>query len=583
MSAYGESLALDLATVVVVKCVAIGIHVIRNSGRYSKEPQELNLRMRVQISIWEAIKTKFEDPEIRKRIREADVIVYYNVMKHLHGLLREYLERTLEAGKEKTELLQNTSTADWFRKVEETDLLGRIDEHEKRRTFKFWSELKSEVEWTVLKKGKTEGIVDGIEAWGTRLQALAANTIPVMFSEANLETIVRHVIDKTGYLPENNIKAQMIAARAGSVTSFDFELEGIKVIEEGPCRLDARRIDYRGNEGFIRPPRPGPIIDNTSITTDQERRPQLGGMERRQWAWLASEDGKEHTPVIVEFKVRPSPGMTRGPEQGTRQEGDDGNDNPEMLDRLVRTLRVAASRPNTFHVMYCEGWFEERDYFGIVYRLPPIEGQFRCESLGNIINYKEYQDLLRLDLDHRLKLARALAWTVFELHSVNWVHQSLHPDNILLFGEDVAGQVQFEWSSPYIVGFDSSRSIRDFSGPIRRRAQLTSLLYTHPDRHFDKPYARFVRIHDIYSLGVILLELGRLSSLLEDPKFKKGQASLKEAFVAEALNLPSVLGQTYKEIVLTCLNGQLVDQAHMKFLTSEFRSQVCHKLNQIRL
>lgn len=583
MTAFGEALALELASVVIVKCVTIGIHVIQNARTYSKEAQGFNLRLKVQISIWEAIKMKFEDPEVRKRIRETDVIVYYNVMKHLHGLLREYVERTLKAGNEKTELLQNTSAADWFRKVEEKDILGKIDEGRKKTVFKFWSEIKEEVEWTIFKKGRTEGIVIGIELWGTRLQELAANTIPVMFSEASIQQVVRHVIDETGCLAENNIKGQMIAARAVNATSLG-ELKGMKDVEEGPFKLDARRVDYRGGKGFISPPRPGPIINPNTTGPDKDMRPQLGGSERRQWAWLRSEDGKEYIPIIVEFKIRPTESRmrTRGVPEENPLEGDDENDSTEILDRLVRTLRLAARKQNTFHVMYCEGWFQERDHFGIVYRLPPINGQFRCESLGNIINYKEYQELLRRDLDNRLKLARALAWTLFELHSVHWVHESLHPDNIVLFGEEVAGQVQFDWSSPYILGFDSSRSIRDFSGPLRLRAQLTSLLYTHPDRHPNKPYERFSKFHDIYSLGVILLELGQLSSLLQDSKFKNAQ-NLKETFAAESLNLPSVLGQTYKEVVLACINGQFVDRAHVQFLTSEFRSQVCHKLDQIRL
>jgi hypothetical protein len=42
----------------------------------------------------------------------------------------------------------------------------------------------------------------------------------------------------------------------------------------------------------------------------------------------------------------------------------------EILDRLVRTLRLAAQRQQTFNVLYCKGWFEERDHFGIVYSLP---------------------------------------------------------------------------------------------------------------------------------------------------------------------------------------------------------------------
>jgi hypothetical protein len=44
---------------------------------------------------------------------------------------------------------------------------------------------------------------------------------------------------------------------------------------------------------------------------------------------------------------------------------------------------------------------------------------------------------------------------MFQLHSVDWLHKSFHPNNILLFGNPVSGAVQFDWSAPYVVGFDS--------------------------------------------------------------------------------------------------------------------------------
>jgi len=60
------------------------------------------------------------------------------------------------------------------------------------------------------------------------------------------------------------------------------------------------------------------------------------------------------------------------------------------------------------------------------------------------------------------------------------------------------------------------------------------------DRQPETPYERFQKTHDIYSLEPILLELGLLSGLGLDPKFKKGD-DLNKTFAAEAFSLPSVL------------------------------------------
>jgi len=102
--------------------------------------------------------------------------------------------------------------------------------------------------------------------------------------------------------------------------------------------------------------------------------------------------------------------------------------------------------------------------------------------LGNILLKDEYRELLSKSLENRLILAKALAWTLFELHSVNWVHESFHPDNILLFAEEVEPDVcHFDWSTSYVISFDSSRTNNSHSGKFNPKAQWTSHIYTHPD------------------------------------------------------------------------------------------------------
>jgi hypothetical protein len=47
-----------------------------------------------------------------------------------------------------------------------------------------------------------------------------------------------------------------------------------------------------------------------------------------------------------------------------------------------------------------------------------------------------------------------LAWTLYEFHTADWVHESFTPDNILFFvtkGEN--STFCCDWSSPYVVGF----------------------------------------------------------------------------------------------------------------------------------
>jgi serine/threonine protein kinase len=174
----------------------------------------------------------------------------------------------------------------------------------------------------------------------------------------------------------------------------------------------------------------------------------------------------------------------------------------------------------------------------------------KCESLGNILLHEEYRFLMESDLSNRLKLARALAWTIFELHSVGWVHKSFHPNNILLFGEQNASQeVEFDWSSPYVVGFDSSRANTGVSGKLDFRAQWANRVYTHPDHQVNE-YTRYQKFHDLYSLGVVLLEIGMLQSFLgnrDNEWTRAAPEKLKELFVEKAQVLKPVLGKIYAD------------------------------------
>ena len=572
----GSSLAVELVAEIILKTINIGIHVIQNSRLYQSEDETIRLRLRIQIGIWRAIDAKLRESEIKKRIRPVDVATYYDIMKTLHKLMHKYVERKCQPGKTKTDILKSTSAAELSKEIEERDILKPLSEGEKAQNWGFWLRLKEEVAWTVWRKEKNERLVMEIEFWGTKLDSFSSWTIPSMFPQPTKEDIA---IIADSRLNRTNFKGQLMLAKSASTTVA--AIAGLSVTEEGPFIIGEDRITML-EKGFVKPSTPGRQLTEEDIALERERRTELGGIERRQWVKFKAMDGTEKL-AIIEFKARPSPEDARFPL------GDQYITNE--VARLIRTLRTAAQKPETFRVLYCEGWYEAKDHLGLIYRLPSGFTNLKCESLGNILLKQKYKELLQSDLENRLKLAKSLAWTLFELHSVNWVHKSFNPDNILLFGDEVQedktkpAELKFDWSSPYLAGFDSSRSTTDESGRLDFRAQWTVRLYTHPNRQLG--YERYEKIHDIYSLGVVLLEIGRLGSFMEERRSDKlnkaAPSQLKGIFVEEAKSLRTVLGTAYGEVVLACLNGEFSDPKDDYLLSGEFRSQVCEKLSLIKI
>lgn len=90
----------------------------------------------------------------------------------------------------------------------------------------------------------------------------------------------------------------------------------------------------------------------------------------------------------------------------------------------------------------------------------------------------------------------------------NWLHKSLRSDNVIFF-RDVKGRI--DYSKPYISGFDFSRPARkDEPTEIASQDDIMHNLYRYPSIQSSQVAHRpgFKKSFDIYSLGVVLQEIG---------------------------------------------------------------------------
>ena len=170
-------------------------------------------------------------------------------------------------------------------------------------------------------------------------------------------------------------------------------------------------------------------------------------------------------------------------------------------------------------------------------------------------------------LNELLAQAKSLARSVFFIHTARFVHKNIRPENILVF-EDVT----HETSKLYLVGFEKFRADREHSMKFGDGLWECDL-YRHPERQGSQPEKFYVMQHDIYSLGVVLLEIGlRISFVtpsnigpaphqelkvfdMHSDKDEPGQAkSFKKRFTDLATQrLPGHMGQIYTDVVLSCL------------------------------
>lgn len=177
----------------------------------------------------------------------------------------------------------------------------------------------------------------------------------------------------------------------------------------------------------------------------------------------------------------------------------------------------------------------------------------------------------RLD---RLAMAKHLVKAVFSVHLYDFVHKNIRPETLMCFGtvaEEQSGRLP---QNAFLIGFEVMRIARGESDRAQTRsAQEAANLYHHPQRLHDDS-KRYLTEHDVYSLGVCLLEIGLWRSFVtydghgarvgNDLRLPDGRIPSADAIKDHFVNLAgselvAAMGFEYREVVrrcLTCLDGE---------------------------
>jgi hypothetical protein len=166
---------------------------------------------------------------------------------------------------------------------------------------------------------------------------------------------------------------------------------------------------------------------------------------------------------------------------------------------------------------------------------------------------------------------------------VGWVHQGIASYNIVFFYDDV-GNV--DYANPYLCGFEYARH-EGAPSSARIVEQFELNVYRHPERQ-GIPNASHHKEHDIYSYGVLLLEIG-LWDLAEE-LFRSRKKEITPRDMAKRLRntarkeLGFYAGTAYQNATTLCLDTSLgVDVADEKidlFLAKSFEDDVLAEIKK---
>ena len=262
--------------------------------------------------------------------------------------------------------------------------------------------------------------------------------------------------------------------------------------------------------------------------------------------------------VVVEFK--PYTLRRRATEPSSIMVG--------KLIRLATLLALPKAKEAEFHTLRCIALVHQQlpsTRFVLAFELPMHASSCMETSPPTLAEAITSRNCVRPTLGQRFKLGRTLARTIFQLHSVDWLHKSIRSENIVFgTGPDTAeGSGVIDYSNPCLIGFEFAREENDRS-TTEYDDMLSCNIYRHPDRQ-GPPEERFSQLHDIYSLGVVLLEIGlwRPAISFEHSYGDMGPAEISESLKEHARDrLPHYMGSEYAEAVDRCLSGELLDDAN---------------------
>jgi hypothetical protein len=257
---------------------------------------------------------------------------------------------------------------------------------------------------------------------------------------------------------------------------------------------------------------------------------------------------------------------------------DGGMKDQNIQDDILRLGKLLLDRrtPARLGTMRCLGLFKKRDrgYIGFVYALPghlsvaPKAFNLKDLDLRKPQPLSACLKYARMPpLGIRFDLARSLLRSLILLHASGWLHKNIRPESIMFFPLDRGSITRdcIDFNHPLLMGYGYSRlhitsddeNVARDGRPLMTTYQsnhITLDIYQHPDKR-NYPKWRYQHAYDIYSLGVLLLEIGFWLPVTKAVSFENHDDAeeIRVRFLGVLPRLEGLCGEVYSGAVKQCL------------------------------
>ncbi|KAF3942032.1 hypothetical protein ABW19_dt0201029 [Dactylella cylindrospora] len=265
---------------------------------------------------------------------------------------------------------------------------------------------------------------------------------------------------------------------------------------------------------------------------------------------IAIENTTQRIPIIIEAMEYNDLWLGKEDQLMSRVEG---------LVSNLNTLEQSGMLP----ILRCRNFTHDQVHrsFNLVFEIPatavagsrePVKPLTLCDLIKESSSRSK-----RPSLGCMFKLAYTLANTLLSFHKAGWLHKNLTAYNLIFF-RGASNSYENIINSPYIVGFNYSRENDEIAFTTPRE-------YTKQDQDYQNPKylqsskknpIRYRQQFDYYSLGMILLEIGRwkpLASMTKGKELLEPDEMLKFLLDKEVPDVSSYMGNVFTHVVIRCL------------------------------